>query len=397
MAVAVARMDADLYPDVIVSNYGSNEVSVLLNDGSGSFGPAVDYAVGSNPWGIIAEDLNGDGANDVAVVNSGSGTFWVLLNNGDGTLSFSGSHSATGFSISPSWIAGGDFDGDEDVDLAVVKVYQNYVFSEGYVQIFENDGNGSFTSRETFTLGWRAATPLIGDFDGDGDNDLAVSGTAGLSMFLNTGAGVFAPAVTHLAGASGRAVCDDFDFDQDLDVAISDENSSGSTVAVILNHGDATFAYPFTISVGDDPRGLACGDFDSDGDGDIAVAIKYDNNVAVALSSANPTGVDDHGPWGPVSSLALHQNYPNPFGSPSGPRTAVAFDLLRPAQASMRIYNVSGRLVRTLLEEEYRPSGRHTTFWDGRDDYGQEAAAGVYMCRVEADGKALTRQMTLLR
>ena len=393
LAVAVAKMDDDLHPDVVTSNSASNTVSVLLNNGAGWLGPPTSYAVGSNPWGLIAEDLNGDGAADVAVVNRDSDTFWVLLNDGAGALTFSGSYHAGGAYISPSWIAAGDFDGDGDADVAVVKNYHNLYFNQGYVQVFMNDGQGVFASRETIDLGLTSTTPIAEDFDGDGDVDLIVSGFVNSSYKIcvleNIGGGVFDHFVAYYAGGSGRAACGDFDFDHDLDVVVSEADVYAYSFSVLLNNGDATFADAFTVAVGDDPRGLASGDFDADGDHDVAVAVMGEDRVAVALSAANPTAVADHG----VPSLALLQNHPNPFRGD----TDLALDLPSPGRVSVRVYDPSGRLVRTLLREEARGVGRHAIGWDGRDERGRRVASGIYLCKADVGGAAVTRRMVLLR
>ena len=60
------------------------------------------------------------------------------------------------------------------------------------------------------------------------------------------------------------------------------------------------------------------------------------------------------------------------------------------------IYDVTGQLVRTLLDEE-RDQGRHETVWDGRDDNGHYVSSGVYFYQLEAGGKELTKKMILLK
>lgn len=72
--------------------------------------------------------------------------------------------------------------------------------------------------------------------------------------------------------------------------------------------------------------------------------------------------------------------YPNPFN----PQTTVAFDLARTDHARVVIYDVQGRAVRTLVDEEL-PAGRHTVAWQGRDDQGRGVASGVYFARLQAD------------
>ena len=102
------------------------------------------------------------------------------------------------------------------------------------------------------------------------------------------------------------------------------------------------------------------------------------------------TGIGD----GPVRlGYALQQNVPNPFN----PRTTIEFSLAAPAAVSMRIYDVSGSLVRTLLDAAPHERGSHATIWNGRDSDGAAAPAGVYFYRIEAAGWSLTKRMVLVK
>ena len=82
--MAAADLNGDGKPDLAVANNSSDTVSVLLNNGNGTFAAQVDYATGSGPISVAAADLNGDGKPDLAVANSNSSTVSVLLNNGNG-------------------------------------------------------------------------------------------------------------------------------------------------------------------------------------------------------------------------------------------------------------------------------------------------------------------------
>ena len=64
----------------------SNNVSILKNNGDGTFAAAVNYGVGSSPYSVCAADLDGDGDSDLAVANYGSNNVSILKNNGDGTF-----------------------------------------------------------------------------------------------------------------------------------------------------------------------------------------------------------------------------------------------------------------------------------------------------------------------
>ncbi len=113
------------------------------------------------------------------------------------------------------------------------------------------------------------------------------------------------------------------------------------------------------------------------------------NRSAYSVCSALSTGVPD----GELpASFAVHAPRPNPFG----PSTTIAYDVPRAARVSVRVYDASGRLVRTLLDRAVEP-GRHASVWDGRDSGGRAVAAGVYFCRVETEGKGLVRRVVLLK
>lgn len=88
----------------------------------------------------------------------------------------------------------------------------------------------------------------------------------------------------------------------------------------------------------------------------------------------------------------LHPNYPNPFN----PKTVIGYDLARPCEVTLGVYNLAGQKVRTLLEEEEQP-GRHRVIWDGRSDSGQEVASGVYFYRIQAGDFTEAKRMVLLR
>jgi subtilisin family serine protease len=91
-------------------------------------------------------------------------------------------------------------------------------------------------------------------------------------------------------------------------------------------------------------------------------------------------------------SLLLDQNFPNPFN----PVTWIPFYLPKSGQATVRIYDVRGALVRT-LREKWMSEGAHSVTWDGRDGSGHNTVSGIYFCVLEQDGEKQTRKMVLLR
>jgi hypothetical protein len=95
----------------------------------------------------------------------------------------------------------------------------------------------------------------------------------------------------------------------------------------------------------------------------------------------------------PVSAFHLRQNVPNPFN----PVTKIAFDVPRGgAKVALHIYDVSGRLVRTLVDG-FEPSGTRTASWYGRDDQGRPVASGTYYYQLTAPSFSERRKMLLLK
>jgi len=92
-SVAVADLNGDGHPDVVVANAISDgTVSVLLNNGDGTFPPRTNYGAGALPASVAVGDVNGDGAPDLALANNRDGTVSVLLGNGDGTFRIKGTY-----------------------------------------------------------------------------------------------------------------------------------------------------------------------------------------------------------------------------------------------------------------------------------------------------------------
>ena len=122
--VAVGDFNGDGIPDLVTANSADNTVSVLLGNGDGTFTLKSSPTVGDAPYSFAVGDFNGDGILDLAVANCGdcsylnynSNTVTVLLGNGDGTFT---TKSTLTVGTAPEFVAVGDFNGDGIPDLAV--------------------------------------------------------------------------------------------------------------------------------------------------------------------------------------------------------------------------------------------------------------------------------------
>ena len=105
-----------------------------------------------------------------------------------------------------------------------------------------------------------------------------------------------------------------------------------------------------------------------------------------------PTAIASSSMSGAPHSFHLAQNYPNPFNH----ATHIGFTLQQPSAVSLQVFNTHGQLVATLVEG-MRPAGTYQTAWDGRDAHGQVVSSGVYIVRLDAEGRQATRKMLLIQ
>jgi hypothetical protein len=262
-AVAVGDFDGDGNLDLVTANYGVHAVSVLLGNGDGTFQPAVSYPLdsGSHPDAIAVGDFNGDGIPDLVTANSGNNTVSVLLGKGDGTF-----RAAVSYPVGsqPQSVAVGDFNNDGRLDLATAN------FGDNTVSVLTGEGDGTFQRPFPLPAGSQPYAVAVGDFNRDGYADLAVasSGNKEVAVLLNRGVGPDGatfqlPAFYPVGNTPQSVAVGDFNNDGQPDLATA--NSGGNSVSVLLGQENASFQ-PATsengIAVRDTPY---LHDFDGDG------------------------------------------------------------------------------------------------------------------------------------
>jgi hypothetical protein len=271
--------------------------TVTANEGNSvAFTLDSSPATGADPTSVAVGDFNGDGKLDLAVVNSVSNNLSILL--GDGTGHFTlASSPGIGLGYGPSIVAVGDFNGDGKLDLAVSNDCQDFwCAAPATVSILLGDGTGHFTLASNPVVGYYNRSVAVGDFNGDGKLDLAVVGedwyTGGpniVSILLGDGTGQFTLASVLTPGIQPALVAvGDFNGDGKLDLAVADIcadwSCTSGAVDILLGDGTGNFTWVASSpAVGSWPSSVAVGDFNGDGKLDIAVANLYSNNVSILL------------------------------------------------------------------------------------------------------------------
>jgi hypothetical protein len=355
-SVAIGDLDGDGKPDLAVANQSSNTVSVYYNTsssgsiGTGSFAAKQDFATGSSPYSVAIGDLDGDGKPDLAVANYGSTSVSVLRNTSTsgGNVNFAAKQDfATG--SGPFSVVIGDLDGDGKPDLAVAN------FSSNTVSVLRNTsasgGTVSFAAKQDFATGSAPFSVVIGDLDGDGKPDLAVArlGSNNVSVFRNTStSGVtvsFAAKQDFTTGINPYSVAiGDLDGDGKPDLAVT--NSNSATVSVLRNTstsiGTVSFAAKQDFTTGSTPYSVAIGDLDGDGKPDLAVANLGSNSVSV-LRNTSTSGV--------TVSFAARQD----FATGSTPYSVAIGDLDGDGKPDLAVANKGSASVSVLRNSNLPP------------------------------------------
>src|SRR6266852_1156970 len=283
--LTVADFNLDGKLDLAVANAGDNTVSILLGNGDGTFLPAMDFATGTAPHSVIAVDFNLDGLADLAVTNLQAGSVSILIGNGNGTF-----NPRVDYDAGPgaAGIVAADFNRDGLIDLAVADSNTPIRLGDrGRISILLGNGNGTFQSHaDSFSASLRPFDLVAGDFDGDGQLDLAVTtnlneiGT--VSILRGAGDGTFEMTTNYSTGRSARGIAaGDFNLDGKLDLAIVNVNTN--TLAILKGKGDGTFQSQSRYGAGILPIALVAGDFNSDGALDVAIANLGSNTISVFI------------------------------------------------------------------------------------------------------------------
>ena len=288
----LADLNGDGKLDVVVSRVGRDAISVLLNNGDGTFQAPRDFAVGAFQQGgpftlfglqnfhrdLGVGDFNADGVPDLAVVNTSSSDISILIGRGDGTFEPQRRYDAT---AAPFALDVGDVNNDGILDLVVIDSTADA--AQGGVLL--GRGDGTFQLLKPFTPPaeepFRTNSIRIADLNHDGKNDLVVRDfLGGTSFLLGNGDGTFKlnDRPIQVANGPGVAVAD-LNGDGNLDVVTTKSNVG--EVQYTLGNGDGTFQAETTAAfTGQFPAGVAVADF---------ATVRADGSVAVGI----PDGVQD--------------------------------------------------------------------------------------------------------
>jgi len=278
MGLAVADLNGDERPDLVVFDFGPSTVSVLLNRGDGTFLPRVDYRTGKGPSDIVVADVNGDGSADLVTTNEttdDTDSVSVLLNLGNGSFAPKQDYPLIS-AVHPLEVS--DLNGDGKPDLIVANSGADSPDDSpnDSVSVLLNRGDGTFLARKEYAVPDAPDIVTVADLNGDHKPDFVTGGedNNAVWVFLNRGDGTFGHRHSYRTPKNALVAAiaaGDLNGDGSADLAIANEARKG-TVSVLLNRGHGTFRARRDLAVRQTPEDVTLVDLNGDGKLDIASA-----------------------------------------------------------------------------------------------------------------------------
>ncbi|CAF3084775.1 unnamed protein product [Rotaria sp. Silwood2] len=416
LSIAVGDFNNDSLLDIVVADYGTNNIDIFLGYGNGTFisQKTISTGIGSSPSAIAIGDFNNDDLLDIAVTHASTSNLGIYLGYGNwtfvGQTVYSVGHGTSFFSVAVS-----DFNNDTMLDIVV----SNYL--DDTITILCGYGNGSFDKMLTYFIGYgsRPTSLALGDFNNDNILDIAFSnaginkigvlfghanGTFGMLTFYPTGDGsrpfpimvgnfnhdmwldivvgninaasvgvflgldnIYAANQATYSTGSGSHPCtvlvNDVNNDHLFDLIIV--NSAHDNIGIRSGYGNGSFTEERTYPVekGSRPQFVVVGDFNSDSHMDMAITNTGNDSVTVAFGNGN----------GIFTNQTVHST-----GYGSHPSFATVGDFNNDNRLDLVILNEGTHTVGVFLSFEYATFRKHSSSSTGTNSNPEAIAAGDF-------------------
>ena len=369
--------DRDGWPDLFVHHDGAPN-HLYHNDGGAGFSdvtPAIMIEPDVRSWGATWTDYDHDGDFDLYVTNLGS-PCRLYRYTGGGAFTESGAAAGVAPSGSQTGSCSADFDNDLDDDFYVTVYDQPNLY-------YENVTGAAYFNNPKAADALQGRGTATADYDGDGDVDLFVVNSNGPFRLYQTAGVSNAWKRLRLVGTtSNRAAIGARVTWRSHGLTQIKQISGGGGY---ISQDDQVLSFGLGASAGPDTFDIVwpSGGFQR-------VTGLPRNSTQTITEASSFSGVEPG--VEPPPEARLRQNRPNPFN----PTTRIGFELGATGPVRLDIFDLQGRLVRTLVDARL-PAGAHEVAWDGERGDGGPAASGVYLYRLTVPGAVHSRKMILQR
>lgn len=385
--LALGDLDDDGFTDVIATAYEDSSLFWYKKNGPGWKRFVVDESL-NNPLGCDVSDINSDNNLDIAVCAYGENKILWYMNNGSGLFT----PKVVDPNLNePQKIKIGDMDNDGDLDIVVTTLDTNNT-----VVLYLNNGAEVF-SRSTLVTGQKSSALDIGDWDGNNTLDIIVGFDKGTSVgsakrdiavLLNNGQANFSDStIAVLEERTDVLKLVDVDKDDDLDIIFGSGSAGIFPLRLALNSDGSFESIKDITNRAVRVYGIAAEDINEDGVVDIVASdqVNSTNNLLLLVGSIE-TSISRELSIMPTA-FDLNQNYPNPFN----PSTNIKFTVPRNAHVVLKVFNVLGEEVATLVNKRMSP-GNYNANFDAKN-----LTSGIYFYTLFSDNFIQTKKMLLLK
>ena len=435
-SVYAVDVDGDDDIDILSASKDDDKIAWYENDGNQNFTAHTITINADGAFSVFAIDLDGDSDMDVLSAASGESSNFigdVAWYENDSNQNFT-AHIIAGNLYRPLTVYALDMDGDSDIDVL------SAIWGDKQVIWYENDGNQNFTAHIIPVGNWTTYA-YAADVDGDLDMDILSSSADDdfnvyqVTWYENDGSQNFTPHIISTDALGANCVyAADLDSDFDLDILSAsyfdnriawyenDGNQNFTTHTITSNTLNAWAVYVEDIdgdmdmdvlsaSAGDNKivwyenngsqnftahniatntlhaTAVYATDIDGDSDVDVLAPSRYSNSI-YWYENLIITGINNDEDISPLPyQFILSQNYPNPFN----PTTKISYHLSEQGFVSLKVYNVLGSEIISLVNEE-KQAGVYELNFDG-----SQLASGIYYCRLITNTHSSSIKMLLLK